>query len=89
MTEKSTKIEKKFYSKWIQWTKRNIYIIDHICRDFIIYVDPLFKPVVLFQDMNREQENLSRTLDTETTDDFSQLLSNSLATVTIMVCIII
>ena len=89
MTEKSTKNEKKIYSKWIQWTKRRIYIIDHVCRDFIIYVDPLFKPVVLFQDMNREQENISRTLDTETTDDFSHLLSNSLATVTIMVCFII
>ena len=89
MTEKSTQIGKKIYSKWIQWTKRKIYIIDHVCRDCSIYVDLLFKPVVLFHDMSREQENVSRTLDTETTDDFSQLLSNSLATVTIMVCIII
>ena len=54
-----------------------------------MYVDLLFNPVVLFQDMNREQENVSRTLDTETSDDFSHLLSNSLATVTIMVCFII
>ena len=43
-----------------------------------LYVDPLFKPIVLFQDINREQENLSHTVDTETTDDFSPLLSKSL-----------
>ena len=36
-----------------------------------------------------EQENVSGKLDTETTDDFSHLLSNSLAAVTIMVCFII
>ena len=68
--------------------KHNItYIIDPVCRYFIIYVDSLFKPTVLFQNMNRSQENLSHTADL--TDDCSQLLSNSLATGTIMVSVIL
>ena len=52
-------------------------IMDHVCRDFTIYVDQLFKPIVLFQDMDREQEHASHTADTM--DDCSQLLTNSLA----------
>ena len=49
-----------------------------VCREFIIYVYLLFKPIVLFQDMDTKQENVSQTADT--TGECSQLLSNSLAT---------
>ena len=63
--------------------KQNLtYNMDYVCRDYIIYVDLLLKPIV-FQDMDTEQENVSHTADI--TDDCSQLLSNSLATRTIMV----
>ena len=49
-----------------------------VCREFIIYVYLLFKPIVLFQDMDTKQENVSHTADT--TGECSQLLSNFLAT---------
>ena len=50
--------------------KQNIaYIFDPVCRYFIINVDSLFKPTVLFQNMNRTQENLPHTADL--TDDCS------------------
>ena len=44
---------------------RNItFIMDHVRGDFIIYIDPLFKPIVLYQDMDTKQENVSHTADT-------------------------
>ena len=44
---------------------RNItFIMDHVPGDFIIYIDPLFKPIVLYQDMDTKQENVSHTADT-------------------------
>ena len=49
-----------------------------VCRKFIIYVYLLFKPIVLFQDMDTKQEDVSHTADT--TGECSQFLSNSLAT---------
>ena len=52
-----------------------MYRLHHICRS-------AFKNIV-FQDRDTEQENVSHTADI--TDDCSQLLSNSLATRTIMV----
>ena len=55
---------------------RNIsFIMDHVREDFIIYIDPLFKPIVLYQDMDTKQENVSHTADK--TAECSQLLSNS------------
>ena len=56
-----------------------------VCREFIIYVYLLFKPIVLFQDMDTKQENVSHTADT--TGECSQLLSNSLATGNSMVSV--
>ena len=67
---------------------RNItFIMDHVRGDFIIYIDPLFKPIVLYQDMDTKQENLSHTADT--TGECSQLLSNSLATGNSMVSVFV
>ena len=40
------------------------FIMDHVRGDFIIYIDPLFKPIVLYQDMDTKQENVSHTADT-------------------------
>ena len=66
---------------------RNItFIMDHVRGDFIIYIDPLFKPIVLYQDMDTKQENVSHTADT--TGECSQLLSNSLATGNSMVSVV-
>ena len=63
------------------------FIMDHVCGDFIIYIDPLFKPIVLYQDMDTKQENVSHTADT--TGECSQLLSNSLATGKSMVSVFV
>ena len=67
---------------------RNItFIMDHVRGDFIIYIDTLFKPIVLQQDMDTKQENVSHTADT--TGECSQLLSNSLATGNSMVSVFV
>ena len=53
---------------------RNItFIMDHERGDFIIYIDPIFKPIVLFQDKDTKQEKVAHTADTTRE-------SNSLAT---------
>ena len=61
--------------------------MDHVRGDFIIYIDLLFKPIVLYQDMDTKQENVSHTADT--TGECSQLLSNSLATGNSMVSVFV
>ena len=67
---------------------RNItFIMDHVHGDFIIYIDPLFKLIVLYQDMDTKQENVSHTADT--IGECSQLLSNSLATGNSMVSVFV
>ena len=50
---------------------KDYFIMDHVRGDFIIYIDPLFKPIVLYQDMDTKQENVSHTADT--TGECSQL----------------